>query len=291
MRLFALIAGLAGTTQAMLNCKIDVEGAKYDLTPLGTSEHVVSHNVATPPSITNTTWYINPCAALPRDASDAKMCPEGTQICGIQRIKPENSDWLLTGVIPVAGDLDGKQNGASITLLTPENDDGKHGLRIHTKGGTWGDLGALDSLMDFVCVKEEKDESLQFVSWDLHTLKLQWNTRLACAQGESPTEPPKDDPKKDDPKNPDGDKPKDGDDVSASGGWGWFTWLFIIIVLGSAVYIIGSAWANYSRYGHIGMDSSHAEFLSEIPYLVKDFVRKVAGTFSGGSNRGGYSAV
>lgn len=207
-------------------------------------------------------------------------------VCGVQYVKPQDKDWILTGIIPVSGDLNGKQTGATITHLKPESDDGKDGLRIHMKGGSWGDLGDLDALVDFLCVKDTKDEALEFLSWDLHTLKLQWKTTHACVQGDKPADPPKETPKE--PQN--GDKDKGGSDVS-SAGWGWFTWMFIIVVLGLAVYIIGSAWVNYDRYGHIGLDSNHAEFLREIPFLAKDFARKVAGTFSGGSNRGGYSAV
>lgn len=222
-------------------------------------------------------------------------------VCGIQHVKLQDKDkdskdneWLLTGIIPVSGDLNGKQTGATIALLKPDADDGKSGLRVHMKGGSWGDVGDLDALVDFVCVADEKDEALEYVSWDLHTLKLNWKTKLACAQSDSePPKDPKDGEDKDkDPKNPN-EPPKDGgnDPNASSSGWGWFTWLFVVVALGSAVYIVGSAWVNYNRYGHIGLDTNHTEFLREIPFLLKDFVRKVAGTFSGGNNRGGYSAV
>lgn len=291
MKHLALVAALASTTTALLNCDITLDGVHYDLRPLGDSEHSVVYSQSTPPTTTNTTWFINPCNANHQEGSDFKLCPEGTQICGVQYVKPENQDWLLTGVIPVSGDLNGEQNGATITALTSDDGYNDPGIRVHMQGGAWGDVGKLDALVDFVCTKEPSEEKLEFLSWDLHTLKLLWKTRRACADIDS-EEPPKENPKQPDEKKPeDGDKPKDDNDVSASGGWGWFTWLFILVVLGSAIYIIGSAWANYSRYGHIGVDSNHTEFLREIPFLVKDFVRKIAGTFSGGSNRGGYSAV
>lgn len=74
MRYLTLLAGLVSSAHALLNCDITIDGLKYDLKPLGSGEHFVSREANTPPSLTNTTWYINPCGAL-----DNKDCPEGTQ--------------------------------------------------------------------------------------------------------------------------------------------------------------------------------------------------------------------
>lgn len=92
MRLYAsiLLASLASSTHALLNCDISVDGLKYDLKPLSTGrEHSVSQSINTPPSLTNLTWYINPCAALgsPDSSEDVTLCPAGTQS---EFIKPAN---------------------------------------------------------------------------------------------------------------------------------------------------------------------------------------------------------
>lgn len=319
MRSFAtaILASLVASSHALLNCDISLDGAKYNLKPLSDGgERSISQSINTPPSLTNLTWYINPCTALSSSSDpDAKLCPEGTQskhkvlrilidankyeVCGLQRIKPQDKDdWLLTGVIPVSGDLNGKQSGVNISRLE-KTEDTDGGLQIHMKGGSWGDVGTLDALVDFVCVTQGDDKEkdiLEFVNWDLHTLKLRWKTPHACAL-DSSSPPPKDGKDKD---GDGGNKDEDGGDKGGSDdssrSWGWFTWFFIILVLGSAFYIIASAWANYTRYGYVGVGSdsftnSGGEFLREIPFLIRDFVKKVAGTFSGGNNRGGYSAV
>lgn len=62
--------------------------------------------------------------------------------------------------------------------------------------------------------------------------------------------------------------------------------------LGIAAYLIFGSWLNYNRYGARGWDLlPHGDAIRDIPYLFKDFSKKVADTVSGGGSRGGYSAV
>ena len=62
--------------------------------------------------------------------------------------------------------------------------------------------------------------------------------------------------------------------------------------LGIAAYLIFGSWLNYNRYGARGWDLlPHGDTIRDIPYLVKDWSRKVADTVGSGGARGGYSAV
>lgn len=49
---------------------------------------------------------------------------------------------------------------------------------------------------------------------------------------------------------------------------------------------------NYSRYGARGWDLlPHGDTIRDIPYLMKDWGRRVFSTVQGAGSRGGYSAV
>lgn len=62
--------------------------------------------------------------------------------------------------------------------------------------------------------------------------------------------------------------------------------------LGTASYLIFGSWLNYNRYGARGWDLlPHGDTIRDVPYLLKDWTRRVVGTVSGGGSRGGYSAV
>lgn len=206
-------------------------------------------------------------------------------VCGIQHVKTNDQDWLLTGVIPVSGDIGSRRSKPNVTRTDT-------GLRAEMPGGSWGDFTPLAAVLDLVC-DPDIDSQLEFVDWDLHTLKLKWSTKQACADETSePKKPEPDQPEKSkDPKEPDTPETPENPDkpVETQKSWGFFTWLFFLLVLGIAGYIILQAWANYNRYGTLNVDSN-SEFLKEIPFLLRDFFRKVVGTFSGGNNRG-YTSV
>lgn len=190
--------------------------------------------------------------------------------------------------------MDGKQSGAKIERLKTISDENKEGLRVTLKGPSWGPSENLHGVVDFVCPKEgESEEELSYESWDLKYLKLKWVTKYAC---ENATSIPSDGddnskPGKEKEGGDDGNK-KEGTPKQSEKSWGWFTWLFIIFVLGTAGYVIAGAWVNYNRYGLSGVDVlPHSDLLRDMPFLVNDLIRKIAGTFSAGNSRGGYSAV
>jgi hypothetical protein len=107
-------------------------------------------------------------------------------------------------------------------------------------------------------------------------LKLTWYTKLVCPDSSSP----------------DDGKSGDDSDVPSSSSWGFFTWLVIIVFLGTAAYLILGSWFNYQRFGARGWDLlPHGDVIRDIPYLIGDWVRKVLNTVQGSGARGGYTAV
>ncbi|KAM0430603.1 hypothetical protein ACHAPT_005956 [Fusarium lateritium] len=102
---------------------------------------------------------------------------------------------------------------------------------------------------------------------DVGVLRLTWHTKYAC---ESQT----------------------GGDGGSSSRWGFFTWFIIIAFLVIAGYLIFASWINFTRYGARGWDLlPHSDTIRDIPYLLKDWIRRVLNTVQGTGSRGGYSAV
>jgi hypothetical protein len=55
--------------------------------------------------------------------------------------------------------------------------------------------------------------------------------------------------------------------------------------------VFGS-WLNYNRYGARGWDLlPHGDTIRDVPYIAKDFGRKIFQTVQGSGSRGGYAAV
>ncbi|KAJ3474087.1 hypothetical protein NLG97_g9999 [Lecanicillium saksenae] len=109
---------------------------------------------------------------------------------------------------------------------------------------------------------------------DTDILRMTWHTKYACE-------------KRDDDKDV-----QDPEEPSRSTGWGFFTWLIIVGFLGTAAYLIFGSWLNYNRYGARGWDLlPHGDTIRDIPYLLKDWIRRVLNTVQGAGSRGGYSAV
>ncbi|KAK3320721.1 autophagy-related protein 27 [Cercophora scortea] len=111
---------------------------------------------------------------------------------------------------------------------------------------------------------------------DTDTVYLTWDTKFACEKAVD--EPPKTTPT------------PPGDDESRH--WGFFTWIVILVFLATASYLIFGSWLNYNRYGARGWDLlPHGDAIRDIPYLLKDWTRRVLNTVQSSGSRGGYSAV
>ncbi|KAG4295055.1 hypothetical protein FPRO06_01639 [Fusarium proliferatum] len=258
-------------------------------------------------------------------------CPNGTRVCGITHLlkSGEKETDEITNVIAIAGNLEnvgGSRFDATPTRLKTSDstsDKDKEGVRLVLTGGRdplKGDIKKTDqkAIIEFLCDPkkegtegewvtsdqyekradddkkegdgDDKDEgesmiehqlkhenaSLIWNSFDdeekVRVLRLTWYTKYACEKPE--------------------DNGGSGDDDSSSSHWGFFTWFIIIAFLGIAGYLIFSSWINFTRYGARGWDLlPHSDTIRDIPYLLKDWIRRVLNTVQGTGSRGGYSAV
>ncbi|KAI0407956.1 autophagy-related protein 27 [Xylaria palmicola] len=131
----------------------------------------------------------------------------------------------------------------------------------------------------------EKKPSLVFDSYSpsdsdatVDVLHLTWSSKYVCSS------------KADD--GSDGSGGEDDGVKKPSSHWGAFTWIVILVFLGTAAYLIFGSWLNYNRYGARGWDLlPHGDTIRDIPYLMKDWARRVLNTVQGSGSRGGYSAV
>jgi hypothetical protein len=130
---------------------------------------------------------------------------------------------------------------------------------------------------------------------EVDVLTLEWRTKYAC------------------------ESVSGGGGGKEKGSWGFFTWFIIMFVsplfyhhtsvlsyilegdskltydstfLSIATYLIFGSWLNYNRYGARGWDLlPHGDTIRDVPYLVKDWSRRVFNTVQDSGSRGGYSAV
>ncbi|KAF1835837.1 hypothetical protein BDW02DRAFT_567597 [Decorospora gaudefroyi] len=265
-----------------------------------------------------------------KGGSLATECHHGARVCGIRENIDLSSDKNSTITpIDIAGTFQ-TQNGRNIDarfeLLSrskSHSDAGREGVRATLNGGRFPFDKKKEgtnqrAIIEFVCDKErtglegdekdvrphedgdkeekkgddkkeeklrareensngkceDTDASLRFCGYQeeiedkdkkVRTLRLEWRTKYAC---------------------------EDAPAVDGGSHWGFFGWFFIIVFLAIAAYLIFGSWLNYNRYGARGWDLlPHGDTIRDIPYIAKDFARKVVGSVQGGGSRGGYAAV
>ncbi|ODQ82561.1 hypothetical protein BABINDRAFT_30494 [Babjeviella inositovora NRRL Y-12698] len=227
--------------------------------------HAVSVSRDTPPSVSNFTWYIAVCEDLKVDG-----CPAGSQICGIEEILLPDSKPLRTQIISIPESI--HPVSVPYSNFDPGPNNGT-GIRMFFKGASWGSK-PFTAFVEYTC--DESDGKNEFeVSRTDTSVNFTWRTKAACLKGKS-----------DKGKKPSGDK--------EGGSWGWFTWLFIIIVLAAAVFIIFGAWAQVSTTGEINLNRMVNDFVDNskgVGKAVPGFVGEVVERLVGSNDRGGYSAV
>ncbi|KAH7320873.1 autophagy-related protein 27 [Stachybotrys elegans] len=316
--------------QSVLKCNDIIAGDhKFDLSKLGGPHSVVTSRLdQVTGNHFNTTYTLDICDTLKKSgkAKKTEECPNGTRVCAIQRLLSGESD-TVSEVIPIAGALENhggtmfEYKAERLKTSDSNSDSQKEGLRLTLQGGKH--MGRKQkAIVEFLCSdkegtenewdsedkyeknskmrREEKDgekdpengsdedevehqllkdgaaliwESYSQVK-DEDILRLTWNTTYACEKR-------------------DGGKDNGNDgDGGASSHWGFFTWFVIITFLGIAAYLIFGSWLNYNRYGARGWDLlPHGDTIRDVPYLLKDWVRRVLNTVQGAGSRGGYSAV
>lgn len=230
----------------------------------------------TPPLKLSFTWSIGICQNL--DA--VKDCPKNSDLCGVTHVQVDGKD-VLTEVI-------GFNLNLQTTLAEYVDDDKKEkGLRVSYKDVNWGD-NLVDATIQFVCVPSgsDKENQLQFKRWDGKVFEGEFRTNAACLS-EKPGKPSGKPPGA-----PPGQPPKLPDETGEL--WGWFTWIFIFMVLFLSIYIVGGAWFQYNKGNAIDFQTALREVLENFVDLLKGlplFFREIVEKVTGNLNRGEYSAV
>jgi len=327
--LLALLFPLLSAADGSFDCgRLVKDRVKFDFKSLSGARSVMISDSSKSVSYLNTTYTVDICRPLKRveDVPAEKQCPHGTRVCAIERdIKKDGSSDTIVDAYPIAGQLiekGGKNMDAKWERLKASkshSDEGKEGLRMELNGGFRKDADGKKrkqkSIIEFVCdpektglenlwnpedqynddeesrkreegeKEEEKEDtnknydpaasSLKFVSYkedatdsDLDVLRLEWLTKHAC------------------------ENEKEKEDAAKANRWGFFTWFILIAFLSTATYLIFGSWLNYNRYGARGWDLlPHGDAIRDVPYLAKDWMRRVVSSVQGGGSRGGYAAV
>ncbi|KAI9808203.1 MAG: hypothetical protein M1825_004660 [Sarcosagium campestre] len=314
--LLALLAPLP--SHADRCSKLVADDVSFDLHKLGGPKSVWHIDRSEPPSVTNYTFVIDVCENLPvvKDIPRENQCPAGTVICGYDRDLDSEDP---RHVVPIAGQYSA-HGGGPLDMISERlksgksnSDAAKEGLRVEYHGGKYpfgSKKGTKQkAIVEFLCDRSKSDRRrdsllhfpgddddsdddnddeggdednpkdsdasnpIKFKSYELSPdgnfkiLRLDWHTEYACEDAQKR-------------------------DKSSSGHWGFFTWFIIILFLGTATYLIFGSWLNYNRYGARGWDLlPHGDTIRDMPYLLKDWSRRVVSTVQGGGSRGGYSAV
>ncbi|GME84393.1 unnamed protein product [[Candida] boidinii] len=237
--------------------------------------------IETPPTETTYSWYLslyNPeiKSSYP-DIRNVENC-QGSQLCGLTSVLDKKGVSLLSEVISIPTDVSPKY----ITELQENgSNDDTNGTSNYFKAifseVKWGN-NLIGAEIKFICDKDSTDTSnhLNVVSWDKANIQLEFKSPLACESIEG-SEPPT------------GSKPPYGDDDSS--GWGFFTWLFILLVIIFASYIIGNAWINVNRVNGNEFLNELIDVFIDTVTRIPQFIREIVSKFSGSNDRGGYSAV
>ncbi|KAK2596730.1 type II membrane protein [Conoideocrella luteorostrata] len=314
----------------MLHCEnILIDGYKYNLDKLkGPHSVVTSTYESSAQTFKNTTYTLDICGPLKKSGKNKSKdeCPNGSRVCAIQRMIKDDSD-LIDKVVAIAGSLENvggspfEYEATRLNGSDSNSDSQKQGLRLVLKGGKHPLDGAVKdrreqkAIVEFLCDEKKEgtegewesedkyskrddkkdddgndksfperqlkkdDSALLWESYgrekDVDVLRLTWHTKYACEN-----------------KRDGNDDNNKGDGGDSSTHWGFFTWFVIIVFLGVAAYLIFGSWLNYNRYGARGWDLvPHGDTIRDIPYLVKDWARRVLNTVQGTGSRGGYSAV
>ncbi len=245
--------------------------------------HEIDNQKDTPPSVTIQKWYINMIDSsrndLPKDMGKIEHCPPGSQICGLTIVKgPEidKKEGAVTEVFTFSSQL----------VPQFEKNPEEHENIVKINGANWGDR-SINAVLHLICPEPKMDESLNS-SFDYKTLEIKWINNYFCPDDNSSGK--KGDGKDDQGK--DKDKKKGAPDGDKHHGWGLFTWIFIIVALTLSAYIIGQSWMN------MGGSGSFNDFVAELRDSTDDtfskigeFAKQVVTKVTGGSDRGGYSAV
>jgi len=147
-----LTLSLSLTVSAAFTCKFTLEKHSFDLTPL-TGTQVLWTTWPTPPTVENSTIFLDLCAPLKWDKSFAEddRCEDGTQgtplstetrlsvVCVI-RYTQRGEDRTVHRVIPVAGTFPGHDLDANTSIIRGNsNPEEVQGVNVKLHGQVYED--------------------------------------------------------------------------------------------------------------------------------------------------------
>ncbi|KAK7740060.1 type II membrane protein [Diaporthe eres] len=279
----------------------------------------------------NTTYTLDLCAPLKKDGPTRESCPNGARVCGIVRGIKDDQDLVqavipIAGNLANHGGSDLEPKVTRLKTSDSGADAKKEGVRLVLHGGKDNvSKRAQQAIVEMVC---DKDKTGKEGEWDPKDDKYEPGQEETEEEGSSAAGQRK---RADGDENKDGSsehqllKPDSAlifdsygplsedkqidvlrltwytkyaceglpeDEYPSNQHWGFFTWLVILVFLATASYLIFGSWLNYNRYGARGWDLlPHSDTIRDIPYLLKDWTRRVLNTVQGTGSRGGYSAV
>ncbi|OBT42873.1 hypothetical protein VE00_07544 [Pseudogymnoascus sp. WSF 3629] len=284
--LLSLLLPLSVAALGTIDCsKMLADKHNFDLSALD-GPHSVMHSVEQPPSFLNTTYTVNICRPLVPDGDVKKeeRCPGPTRVCAIERlINPHEKTTTISRVIPIAGDLQNFPGGTLLdafytrlrTAASPA-DQAREGIRVELHGGSYNGRKQ-KAVVEFLCDPEVEGTEEEEGVLDVYRRE----DKVGNAGNETTTR---------------GTKALVFKKYGPEGAKGevdvltleWRTNAFLSI----ATYLIFGSWLNYNRYGARGWDLlPHGDTIRDVPYLVKDWSRRVFNTVQDSGSRGGYSAV
>lgn len=252
-----LAAILAAFTNAF-DCSVK-ELQSYDLKALK-GVYTSSNTKKTPPSESTVEWLIGVC----EDLGLVPDCSPDADVCGKTTVK-NNGKSMLTEVFEF--------KFTPSTIVKTLGDEGKEGFAVEYHNVEWSDQ-TINANVFFKCV-DAKDAQKEFETrWENNLLLATLKTDKACLKSER--------------------KPSDGGRDDTGESWGWFTWIFIFMVLFLSIYIIGGAWFQYNKGNSIDFQSALKEVLENFVDLLRGlpvFIKEIIEKFTRNNNRGEYSAV
>ena len=235
---------------------------------------------STPPTNTNVTIYFNPCGPV----KGAPECSPDDNLCLIERVlvntdsnkKKKNDQWVITAVKSFGS----AEAGAKESVTYGNNNNGEPGdkdgsfISLDYVGADWGGQ-SLQGRVELAC---SDTTEMQSNHYGVEYLFLSVDSPALCAKGKEPD-------------NGNNDRGDDNqDEPSKKSGWGFFSYLGLLILIFGVVYLGLVAYVNASNRGYQpDIGATIRGIVTDLPYLLGDLARKIRQFFTG--SRSGYSAV
>ncbi|KAI4159646.1 MAG: hypothetical protein LQ342_006413 [Letrouitia transgressa] len=230
--------------------------------------------------MTNTTFSVDICKPLQKAKGIPKQedCPNGTRgivrsaiVCAIERIvHTYDNTTTFKAAIPIAGEYSHTTGGSlnptwtRLKTSSSRKDRSKEGVRLKMDGKTWPEKGGIkqQAVIDFICDRRAEEKEQDY-------------TRLLARDED------------------DEEDHSATSEVTEDGHGGKLKYIGYEMV-GDAKLLTLEWTTKYACEDAKarGWDLvPHSETIRDIPYIFKDWMRRVINTIQGPGSRGGYSAV